>query len=309
MAYNVTGLVDFVKEQDQPILKASILGAKTASLFTLQTGIKSSAQLNLMYINPTLQSDGVGSAVDGASDVVFSQRKITVAPIAVREFLDPKALNAKFTQYGLKAGSDDNELGFEQEIMDLITGQIAAKMETALWQGNTALTGNADLKWFDGYVKLIDAASGVAIVTGATASNVTVSNVIGYVDALYTAIPVAVLDKEDMAIYMGRDMYRTYTLALKNANLFNYGADSSAVGEITVPSTDIKIYALNGLNGSNRIFAGRKSNFFVGCDLEGEEDTAHAVYLDATERVKIKIGWKYGAQIAFPSEIATFKLV
>jgi hypothetical protein len=34
------------------------------------------------------------------------------------------------------------------------------------------------------------------------------------VDALY-AIPVEVLDAEDMAIYMGRDYFRVYTTALK----------------------------------------------------------------------------------------------
>jgi hypothetical protein len=31
----------------------------------------------------------------------------------------------------------------------------------------------------------------------------------------YTAIPVEVLDAEDMAIYMGRDYFRVYTTALK----------------------------------------------------------------------------------------------
>jgi hypothetical protein len=35
---------------------------------------------------------------------------------------------------------------------------------------------------------------------------------------------------------------------------------------------------------------------FIGCDLDGEEDTA--VYIDANEKVKIKISYKY-VQIAF----------
>jgi hypothetical protein len=43
----------------------------------------------------------------------------------------------------------------------------------------------------------------------------TAANAVANVDALYAAIPVEVLDAEDMAIYMGRDYFRVYTTALK----------------------------------------------------------------------------------------------
>ncbi|MFV8339129.1 hypothetical protein ACNQGL_07645 [Flavobacterium sp. LB3P21] len=303
MAYNVSLLTDYTNEQNFPILKASILGSKTASLFTLQTGIKSSAALNLMDVDVVLQNDAVGSAVAGGGEVKFSQRQLAVAPIAVREFFDPKMLNSKYLQSQMKAGSADNELAFEAEIMDAVTFKVAAKMEKALWAGDVALTANSDLKHFNGYLKLIDAVgSGAIAITGAT---MTVANISTIVDTVYATIPVEILDAEDTAIFMGRDAFRMYTTALKNANLFHYGVDAG--DEIVVPGTAIKIYALNGLNGSNRIVAGRKSNFFVGCDLEGEEDSASAVYIDAIEKVKLKIAFKYGAQIAFPKEVVTYK--
>jgi hypothetical protein len=38
----------------------------------------------------------------------------------------------------------------------------------------------------------------------------TAANAVANVDALYAAIPVEVLDAEDMAIYMGRDYFRVY---------------------------------------------------------------------------------------------------
>jgi hypothetical protein len=67
-------------------------------------------------------------------------------------------------------------------------------------------------------------------------ANFTAANAVANVDALYAAIPVEVLDAEDMAIYMGRDYFRVYTTALKNANMFHYNADSTD-GEIVVPGT------------------------------------------------------------------------
>lgn len=302
MAYNVNALVDYTNEQNFPILRASVLGAKTASLFNLQTGIKSSAALNIMSIDPTLQSDAVGASTDGNSSAVFSQRMISVAPICVREFFDPKNLNAKYTQSQLKAGSKDDELAFEKELLEEVVKGVNKKNEIALWQGDTSLTGNTDLNHYDGYLKLIAGAS--ASTVNMTAATFSTSNAVATVDAVYANIPVAVLDAEDMAIYMGRDFFRTYTTALKNANLFHYDAESTDA-EIVIPGTNIKIYGLNGLNSTKKIIAGRKSNFYVGCDLDGEEDNTEVMYLPQIERVKLKIAYKYGAQIAFPSEIVS----
>lgn len=303
MAYNVSLLSDYTNEQNFPILRASILGSKTANLFSFQSGIKSSAELNIMDVDVVLQDDSVGASTAGGGEVKFSQRRLAVAPICVREFFDPKTLNSKYIQSQLKAGSEDNELAFEKEIMDEVTGKVAAKMEVALWKGDTTLIGNTDLKHFDGYLKLIDAAGDVVLITGST---ITDANVIATVDNVYAQIPVEVLDKDDMGVYMGRDLFRTYTMALKAANLFHYNA-GDGTDEITIPGTAIKIYALNGLNGTGRIVAGRKSNFFIGTDLMDEEDKATALYLPESERVKLKIAFKYGAQIAFPSEIVTYK--
>jgi hypothetical protein len=42
-----------------------------------------------------------------------------------------------------------------------------------------------------------------------------------------------------------------------------------------VPGTSIKVIALNGLNASKRVIAARKS-MFIGCDLDGEEDSVNA---------------------------------
>jgi hypothetical protein len=305
MAYNVQALADYTNEQNLPLIRASIMDSKTVSLFKdfLHVGIKHSEALNLMDIDPTLQSDAVGSSVDGGSDIKFTQRILTVAPIAIREFVDPKVLNTKWMNFQVKAGSADNELVFEKEIMDEITQKVAAKNEVALWMGNTA-SGDSDLNHYDGFLKIIDAASGATVLTAAT---FTASNAMALVDTLYSAIPVNILSKPDTAIFMGWDYFRVYTTALKNANLFHYGVDA-VDGEITVPGTSIKIYALNGMNGSKRIECGRLSNFRIGTDLMDEADSASAEYIPATERVKLKIAFKLGVQIARPEELVNLKI-
>jgi hypothetical protein len=61
-----------------------------------------------MAVNATLQSDAVGSTVKVVVMLFFSKNDNS-CPIAVREFLDPKTLNAKYTQSQIKAGSSDTE--------------------------------------------------------------------------------------------------------------------------------------------------------------------------------------------------------
>jgi hypothetical protein len=51
--------------------------------------------------------------------------------------------------------------------------------------------------------------------------------------------------------------------------MFHYNADSTD-GEIVVPGTSIKVMEWNA---SKRVIAARKSNMFIGCDLDGEEDS------------------------------------
>jgi hypothetical protein len=53
------------------------------------------------------------------------------------------------------------------------------------------------------------------------------------------------------------------------------------------------------LNASKRVIAARKSNMFIGCDLDGEEDSVNAVYLPETEKVKIKVSYKYCSNCIF----------
>jgi hypothetical protein len=305
MAYNVAQLADYTNEQALPLLKASILGAKTAKLFqsNLQTGIKHSQALNIMNVEAKFMDDSVGSDVAGGGNVTFTQRVITVAPIAVREFLDPRVLNTKWMNYQAKAGSANDELVFEKEILEQITMKVAENNEKALWMGDTN-SSDSNLNKYDGFVKIIDNLTGTTVLTGSSFSS---STALGLIDSVYSSIPAKILSESDTAIFMGWDYFRVYTTALKNANLFHYGVDA-VDGELTVPGTSIKIYALNGLNGSKRVIADRISNYFIGTDLDGEEDNVTANYIDQIERVKVKVAFKYGVQLAFPDQVTVLKL-
>jgi len=381
MAFSVGTLANYTDEQRFPLIRKAVLSAKTASLLTLQAGVKSAAAINILESDAVFQADGCGFNASGTT--ALTQRIITVGAIKVQEALCPKTLEAKYIQTQLAPGSMYDSIPFEQIYAEEKASQIAKAVEVALWQGDLS-SATANLNKFDGLLKVIDGAysaanvnaqkivgtvattSGSATVTGtstlfssqvvagdklvigantytvsvvtsntaitltanASASvsgitakvvkaasdffttpvtSITVSNVVAIIDAVYKAIPVEVLDKEDTFIACGTDVFRLFTIALKTANLYHYNADAVNF-ELFIPGTNIKLVALNGLNGTSRIIAGRKSNMFMGVDLMNEEEKFEIFFAKEADEVRLMCAFKLGTQVAFPSQVANFEL-
>ena len=109
-----------------------------------------------------------------------------------------------------------------------------------------------------------------------------------------------------MTIWCGQDVFRTYTIALKNANMFNYAFDGKADSEFYLPGTSIKVVATPGLNGVNKLYAIRLSNLFLGTDLLNEEERFELFYAKEADQVRFVAEFKMGVNVAFLDEIASF---
>jgi len=311
MAFSVSTLANYTKENEALLVTASVLGAKTASLIksagNVMVGVKSAETINIMDTDAFFQAGGTcGWNASGTTS--FTQRTVTVGKIKVQEALCPKTLESKYLQKALPTGSTYDSIPFEQEYTDKKALTIASQLETAIWQGDTA-SANGNLNKFDGLIKLIGAASGVVdanvsgFVSGAPLTSITAANVISLLDGVYKAIPAKVVAAEDMTIFVGQDTFRTYTIALKNANMFNYAFDGKADSEFVLPGTSIKVVAVAGLNGTNDVFALRLSNLFLGTDLLNEEEKFEIFFAKEADEVRFAAEFKMGVNIAFPDEI------
>lgn len=314
MAFNVAALADYTEQNEALLVTSSVLGAKTASLIksagNVMVGVKSAETINIMDTDAIFQSGGsCGFTASGST--TFTQRTVTVGKIKVNEALCPKDLEAKYLQKALPTGSMYDSIPFEQEFAEKKANRIASQLETSIWQGDTA-SGNVNLNKFDGLVKLIGAASGVVAanastyISGAPLSSITNANVISIFDGIYKAIPAQVVAADDMTIFCGQDLFRTYTVALKNANQFHYSIDVKADSEFILPGTSIKVVAVQGLNGTDKAYALRLSNMFLGTDLLNEEEKFEIFYAKEADQVRFVSEFKMGVNFAFPDEIVKF---
>jgi hypothetical protein len=310
MAFNVSALANYTNEQSTELVLKSLFGSKTAAILQaagqVQVGVKSAEALNILTSDVYFQTDGCGYTASG--NTTFSQRNITVGKIKVEETLCPKTLEAKWMQTQIAAGSPTS-VPFEEQIGQDKANNIAKLLEIAMWQGDTATTNtNPNTNKFDGFIKLIDAAS-ASTVAGNTSSatSITTANVEDLIDNIYNVVPADISDASDLVLFVGIDTFKKYSTALRASNLFHYAADSEGM-EIMIPATNVKMIAVGGLNGTSRMFLARLSNLFVGTDLANEEEDYRFWYSQDNDEVRFRATMKYGVQFAFPDQIVQFKL-
>jgi hypothetical protein len=316
MAFNVDALAAYTEQNEALLVTDSVLGAKTAALIksagNVMVGVKSAETINIMDTDAIFQAGG-SCGFNASGSTTFTQRTVTVGKIKVNESLCPKDLESKYLQKALPTGSMYDSIPFEQEFADKKAKTIAEQLEISLWQGDTTSV-NVNLNKFDGLVKLINAASGVVaanastFISGAPLSTITAANVISIFDGVYQAIPAKVVAADDMTIFCGQDLFRTYTIALKNSGSFFYQIDVKADSEFVLPGTMIKVVALAGLNGTNKVYAMRLSNLFLGTDLLNEEEKFEIFYAKEADQVRFVSEFKMGVNVAFPDEIVKFIL-
>ena len=314
MALDLSGLTNYVKENELQLTSAAIFSAKTASLIeaqgNVQVGIKSAETINVMTTDAVFQAGGT-CGFNSSGTTTITQRTITVGKIKIQESICPKVFEAKYTQKALREGSSYDYMAYGAEYSAQKVERIGAALETAIWQGDTG-SGNAQLNKFMGIGTIIDAlgfgGAGDPIAGNTNAlTTLTSANVIAAVDGVFAALPAALLDKSDVVIFCGNDTFREYVIALRNQNLFHYPVDAANM-ELVVPGTAIKLIGVNGLNGTDKMFGLSMANLYLGTDLLNEQDRFELFYAKEADEMRFVVEFKMGVQVAFPDEVVYFKL-
>ena len=274
-------------------MKDIVLGADSISRMTIQPGVKKSADLNFLLVEPALQS-GASCGWNASGNATFTARTITTAAIKVNMAFCKKTLLGKWTEYAVRFGADNQEFPFEQYVIDGVVEGIKKQMEKLVWQGDTS---NSDL--MDGLLKIINAASGTVketISSGASAY--------AAIYQVFMAIPTEILDKEDLAINVSPLVYRAFCKELTDMNMFHYTADGSKT-EVILPGTSCKVRMVKGLADSvghkeRKIVATFDRNLVFGCDLLDDMEEVDAWYEKGSDEHRIRVDFNAGVQIAFP---------
>ena len=296
MALNVSTLSNYVEEKRLPLIAKSFLRGRTVDLIQLETGVLQDTALNLVSATVEL-GDGASCGWNATDGVALSQRILKPTFLKVNQVFCDKDLLKKWASYEVKLAAGREQLPFEEKFMEEISNAISESIEKLVWQGDSSHTNEPD-----GFLKILETGgSGVVSVTwsaGTTAYN--------KIKAVYNAIPANIIDKDDTVIFVGEETYREFIQELVAANLYHFSPDYKA-GEYMVPGTSIRVIAVNGLNGTGKIVAGRLSNFFYGVGAEDDKDTFDFWYSQDNREFRLAVYFAIATQVAYPNEIVLGK--
>lgn len=321
MAFVVTDLDAYGKEDRLPLLTKALFGSVTAGLLQgagqVIPGIKTSENLNILSSEVFLQANSCEPTTSGST--TFSKRTLTVGDIQVYETLCPKTLKTKWMQTQMAAGSSgDNDLPFAEAIGNEKIAAIADTLESKIWTGTVA--GNQ----FDGFNTILTAlgfggagdpiegnpttGGGWTKITALTSSNIddAIAKMIDQAQA--STDGKALLNKADRFIAMGIDTFLLYKQYLVGANLYHYNPETGNQFTAVDPISGTTVYGLPGLTGTNKIHFSYWSNYYIGTDLAGEEESFEFIPDPVKKNVIFHAEFKYGVQIAFPTQVVYFSL-
>ena len=288
----MSSLPEYVEQRRLPLIAEAVLGGDSAKLFNLQTDVKTSAALNLLSTDVEF-GDGSECGWDEAGTQTLSQRILETGLIKINMAYCEKVMLKYWTQYQVRVAATGKELPFEEYFINEVIKDVKAKLEMAIFQGDTD-DADPNLNKFDGLIKILgDEADVVTFSAGA--------DVAESILAAYMAIPEEAL--EGATILIGADDFREYVQALVAQNLFHYDPNRP-VDVVYIPGTNVAVRKANGLNGTHKLIAGQlDKNFFYGCDMVNDEEKFDFWYSKDNREFRLAIEFNAGVQVAFPDMV------
>ncbi len=309
--FDTDNLVEYIDQTNLELHTKALFGNPTAAYLSGQvvSGIKYKQQINYMDVDVELRAKS-GCGLTSSGDVIFDKKEIEVYPFYDQKTFCPSDLETFYTQQYLPAGSIYENMPIEAAFAEYYALKVSNKVEIKGWQATTG-----DASGILGLNHMIDASSPInGNPTGITASTgITQSNVLGIFDGMVDLIPSSLQGQTDLEFVCGWDTFRKLLRALFALNNFHYGATEEgnpwATGTIVINTFGLRVTALSGLDGTNRIHLTRKSNYVVGTDAPNEYESIDIWYEKMENVIVSRIVGKLGYQIKFGSEFVTFKLV
>lgn len=309
MAFDLSGLEAYVDELSQDLTTKAILMGKTMeSGVTVVHGLKGTTQLNQLDVEAVVKPATCGFTA-GGGDVILTGRDITVKPLEVKEKLCPKTLEKYWVGQKMKPGTP-TDFPFEKAVVDLFVKKIMKNNEFNFWQGDLAGVGTGGYENFDGFTSDFLIADG-AIDGTAYAGPHTAANIIAHIDGMVSLVPEDILEEEDVTLNASHVVYKLYTQALRDLNLFHNDGDDNGF-EMTIQGTNVKLKAQAGLSGVGTIanavtkanevmLLTNQSNLIIGTDMLHEEEKFDMWYSKDNDEVRTNVQFKYGTQVYYPS--------
>ena len=306
-----TSLTTTYAGQDSKMwVKAALLSGNTLSNggMTIMPNIAYKTTLHKLATDSLLKD--ATCDFTATSTVTITERQLTLEPFQVnlqlckKDFLSSWGSEEMgFSAHKVMAKS------FQDYLLAYVTEKVASSVETAIWAGVNATSGQ-----IDGIMTLLIADAALPSANEVAGTSVTASNVVAELGKIVDAIPAALYGKEDLKIYVSQNIAKAYVRALGGfsvAATSNNGTDNKGTqwynnGELSIDG--IPLFIANGL-AANTAIAAQTSNLFFGCGLLADANLVKILDmsdLDGSDNIRLILRASYAVNYHSVSDIVTY---
>lgn len=285
----VSGLSSYVEQNRLPLISKVVLEGKTIGMLQKQLGIKTTANLNILSLDPTIAS-GASCGFSAGNAPTLTERALATGQMKVNLEICPRTLLGKWAEYQVRLGAGQDVLPFEEEVIAELIKGINKKMEALVWKGATSTYSGTDQ--FNGFTTIAANDSSVTkntISSGATAFDAVKQTYDGMTDEML----------EEGVIFVDPAIYRAFISDLVALNLYHYNPNDGVEGEIKYPASNVRVISTPGLASTKKLFATTLKNLYYGTDLMDNMETVDVWFSKDDDVFRVKVAWNAGVQYAF----------
>ena len=287
---DLSSLSEYIKSNSDQLFVKSTVGAKTLDYVDLALNIKNKERLTYLDSEVVLQGAQCGWNPQGSD--VFSERYIEVHPIEIEKEFCYYDFQKTAIAEQMKFASGRETLGsWEEKIANSNVEATKKAVEIMVWQGNSG----ASVTGF-----LADATAASA----ATVSFNSGQTAVDKVDAMVAALPVDMLAKGDVRIFMGFGDFRSYIQALNGSCCASRAIiDANTEALEYLGDSRIKLVPVLGLEGTGKMVAATADALVYGTDIEGSETMYSWMWDQKENKYLLHIMFVAGTAIRFPDQV------
>jgi hypothetical protein len=310
MATTATITTTYAGQDSKMWVKAALLSGNTLSNggMTIMPNIAYKTTLHKLATDGLLKD--ATCDFTATSTVTITERQLTLEPFQVnlqlckKDFLSSWGSEEMgFSAHKVMAKS------FQDYLLAYVTEKVAASVETAIWVGANATSGQ-----IDGISTLLAADAALPSANEVAGTTVTSVNAIAELGKIVDAIPAALYGKEDLRIYVSQNIAKAYVRALGGFVAAGVGANGTENkgtqwynnGELSFDG--IPLFVANGL-AANTAIAAQTSNLFFGCGLLADTNLVKVLDmsdLDGSDNVRLILRASYAVNYHSVSDIVTY---
>ena len=286
-------------------ISAALAQTNSLEYITMIENIKFKSNIQQMSLNADAAGGGIVTAAGcdfvNSGDLDLTEKILEPANLQVNLQLCKSVLLDSWEALQMRAGAGaPPPASFDDYVISYMGEIIAEATENSIWDG-TAVAGQ--FNGFNGAATgLLLPGVDATVVQDAASAAYSATNIIANLQAAVAAIPVAVLGKEDLHIYMNQRTYQYYISAVSTlgyVNAYNMNGDYVPMFE------GYKIAVCNGMT-INEIVIAQKSNLFFGTDLLSDATRITLMdmaALDGSDNMRMVARYSAGVQTGTGADI------